>query len=163
MPENAQTLTGIAFRAAGKSVNNFPVGSNFARKLFQQGISDATAFSSFLTFPLSSTPVVQPYGARTSHGSSTLILFVVFLGRDGGGGEEQGKPPKTMAMILFPLRPCNPGKEPSPPPKIKLTNEARQRNKDAMFLLTTEFQHEGHSFMRGLQWVQAPSPFKVFV
>ena len=38
-PENAQTLTGVVFRAAGKSVNNFPAASKFAGKLFQQGIS----------------------------------------------------------------------------------------------------------------------------
>ena len=33
--------TGIAFRAAGKSVKNFPAVSKFAGKLFQQGISDS--------------------------------------------------------------------------------------------------------------------------
>ena len=41
LPESAQTLAGIAFRAAGKSVRNFPAASRFARKLFQQGISDS--------------------------------------------------------------------------------------------------------------------------
>ena len=52
LPESAQTLAGIAFRAAGKSVRNFPAASKFARKLFQQGLLDrltATAFSSFLS------------------------------------------------------------------------------------------------------------------
>ena len=37
LPESAQTLAGIAFRAAGKSVRNFPAASKFARKLFQLG------------------------------------------------------------------------------------------------------------------------------
>ena len=41
LPEDAQTLAGIAFRAAGKSLRNFPAASKFARKLFQQGISDS--------------------------------------------------------------------------------------------------------------------------
>ena len=34
VPENAQTLAGIAFGAAGKSVKNFPAASKFAAKLF---------------------------------------------------------------------------------------------------------------------------------
>ena len=53
LPENAQTLAGIAFRAAGKSGNNFPAASKFARKLFQQGISDSRSlleFSDLLRF-----------------------------------------------------------------------------------------------------------------
>ena len=33
-------MAGIAFRAAGKSVKNFPAAPNFAGKHFQQGISD---------------------------------------------------------------------------------------------------------------------------
>ena len=41
LPENAQPLTGIAFCAAGKSVNNFPAASKFAGKPFQQRISDS--------------------------------------------------------------------------------------------------------------------------
>ena len=41
LPENAQTLAGIAFRAAGKSVKNFPAASKFAGKPFQQRISDS--------------------------------------------------------------------------------------------------------------------------
>ena len=41
LPENAQTLAGIASRAAGKSVNNFPTASKFSGKPFQQGISDS--------------------------------------------------------------------------------------------------------------------------
>ena len=32
--ENAQTLAGIAFRVAGKSVKNLPAASEFAGKLF---------------------------------------------------------------------------------------------------------------------------------
>ena len=50
LPESAQTLAGIAFRAAGKSVRNFPAASKFARKLFQQGILDSHSL-------LSETPV----------------------------------------------------------------------------------------------------------
>ena len=47
LPENAQTLAGIAFRAAGKSVKNFPAASKFAGKLFQQGISDSHCLPEF--------------------------------------------------------------------------------------------------------------------
>ena len=47
LPENAQTLAGIAFRAAGKSVKNFPAASKFAGKLFQQGISDSHSLLKF--------------------------------------------------------------------------------------------------------------------
>ena len=39
--ENAQTLAGIAFRATGESVKNFPAASKFAGKLFQKGLSDS--------------------------------------------------------------------------------------------------------------------------
>ena len=39
--KNAQTLAGIASRAAGKLVNNFPGASKFTRKLFQLRISDS--------------------------------------------------------------------------------------------------------------------------
>ena len=50
LPENAQTLAGIAFRAAGKTVNNFPAASKFARKPFHwtssKELRTATAFSS---------------------------------------------------------------------------------------------------------------------
>ena len=34
IPENAQTLAGIAFRAAGKSAKNFPAALKFCRKSF---------------------------------------------------------------------------------------------------------------------------------
>ena len=37
LPENAQTLAGIAFRVAGKSVKNRPAASKFAGKRFQEG------------------------------------------------------------------------------------------------------------------------------
>ena len=47
LPENAQTLAGIAFGAAGKSVNIFPAASKFARKCFQQGISDSHGLLEF--------------------------------------------------------------------------------------------------------------------
>ena len=36
LPESAQTLAGIAFRAAGKSGNHFPAASKFAGKPFLQ-------------------------------------------------------------------------------------------------------------------------------
>ena len=45
--ENAQTLAGIEFRAAGKSVKNFPAASKFARKLYQPGISDSHSLLEF--------------------------------------------------------------------------------------------------------------------
>ena len=41
LPESAQTLAGIAFRAAGRSGKNFPAASKFAGKPFQQGISES--------------------------------------------------------------------------------------------------------------------------
>ena len=47
LPESAQTLAGIAVRAAGKSVRNFPAASKFARKLFQQGILDSHSLLEF--------------------------------------------------------------------------------------------------------------------
>ena len=48
LPE--RTLAGIAFRAAGKSVRNFPAASKFARKLFQQGNSDSHSLREFSDF-----------------------------------------------------------------------------------------------------------------
>ena len=50
LPESAQTLAGIAFRAAGKSGNNFPAASKFAGKPSSKEFWTATAFSSFLIF-----------------------------------------------------------------------------------------------------------------
>ena len=47
LPESAQTLAGIAFRAAGKSVKNFPAASKFAGKPFQQGVSDSHSLLEF--------------------------------------------------------------------------------------------------------------------
>ena len=50
VPEGAASFPAAVFLAR-KAVRNFPAASKFARKLFQQGISDshwATAFSSFL-------------------------------------------------------------------------------------------------------------------
>ena len=47
LPENAQTLAGIAFRAAGKLVNHFPAASKFAGRFFQQGISDSHSLLEF--------------------------------------------------------------------------------------------------------------------
>ena len=52
LPENAQTLAGIAFRAAGKSVRNFRAALKFARKRFQQGISDSHSLLEFSEFLL---------------------------------------------------------------------------------------------------------------
>ena len=47
LPENAQTLAGIALSAARKSANNFPAASKFARKLFLQGIWDSHSLLAF--------------------------------------------------------------------------------------------------------------------
>ena len=47
LPESAQTLAGIAFRAAGKSGNHFPAASKFAGNPFQQGISDSHSLLEF--------------------------------------------------------------------------------------------------------------------
>ena len=47
LPESAQTLAGIAFRAAGKSVKNFPAASKFAGKPFQEGVSDSDSLLEF--------------------------------------------------------------------------------------------------------------------
>ena len=44
---NAQTLAGIAFRAAEKSGTHFPAASKFAGKLFQQRISDSQSLLEF--------------------------------------------------------------------------------------------------------------------
>ena len=41
LPENAQTLAGIPFRAAGNWGKSCPAASKFAGKLFQQEISDS--------------------------------------------------------------------------------------------------------------------------
>ena len=49
LPESAQTLAGIAFRAAGKSGNRFPAALKIAGKPFQQGISDSHSLLEFLT------------------------------------------------------------------------------------------------------------------
>ena len=47
LPESAQSLAGIAFRAAGKSVQNFPAAPKFAGKPFKQGISDSHSLLEF--------------------------------------------------------------------------------------------------------------------
>ena len=47
LPESAQTLAGIACRAAGKSGNNFPAASKFSGKPFQQRISDSHSLLEF--------------------------------------------------------------------------------------------------------------------
>ena len=47
LPESAQTLASIAFRAAGKSGNHFPAAPKFAGKPFQQGISDTHSLLEF--------------------------------------------------------------------------------------------------------------------
>ena len=56
LAESAQSLAGTAFRAAGKSVKNFPAASKFAGKLVQQGFRTATAFSSVLNLQASHPP-----------------------------------------------------------------------------------------------------------
>ena len=53
LPESAQTLAGIALRAAGESVQNFPAASKFAGKLFQQRISDSHSLLEFSDYKLS--------------------------------------------------------------------------------------------------------------
>ena len=40
----------LAFRAAGKSVKNFPAASKFARKLFKQGTLDSHSLNTFLLY-----------------------------------------------------------------------------------------------------------------
>ena len=47
LPESAQTLVRIVFRAAGESGNNFPAASRFAGKPFQQGILDSHSLLEF--------------------------------------------------------------------------------------------------------------------
>ena len=47
LPESAQNLAGITFRAAGQSGKNFPAASKFAGKLFQQGSSDSHSLLEF--------------------------------------------------------------------------------------------------------------------
>ena len=49
LPESAQTLAGVAFRAAGKFVRNFPAASrNLPENFSSKEVRTATAFSSFL-------------------------------------------------------------------------------------------------------------------
>ena len=48
LPENAQTLAGIALRAAGKSVKNFQQRRNLPENFSSKEFRTATAFSSFL-------------------------------------------------------------------------------------------------------------------
>ena len=48
LPESAQTLAGIAFRAAGKSGNHFQQRRNLPENLSSREFRTATAFSSFL-------------------------------------------------------------------------------------------------------------------
>ena len=59
LPESAQTLAGIAFRAAGKSGNHFPAALKFAGKPFQQGTSDSHSlleFSDLVRFIIGTGP-----------------------------------------------------------------------------------------------------------
>ena len=79
-----QTLTGIAFRAAAKSGNNFPAASKFAGKLFQQGISDS---HSLLEFPVSRRLPRQ-------HMPTTVLVAPRGI-------------PKPMASFLAILNPCD--------------------------------------------------------
>ena len=48
LPESAQTLAGIAFRAARKSVRNFPAALKFAENFSSKEFRTATDFSSYL-------------------------------------------------------------------------------------------------------------------
>ena len=61
LPENAQTLAGIAFRAAGKSVKNFPAASKWGGgNFFTEEFRTATAFSSFLIVCVRKDPRGDP-------------------------------------------------------------------------------------------------------
>ena len=73
LPENAQTLAGLAFRATGKSVNHFPAASKFAGKLFQQGISDSHSLLEF-SEKRAQTRQIPPSEASKSRGA----LFLPF-------------------------------------------------------------------------------------
>ena len=73
LPENAQTLAGPAFRAAGKSAKNFPAASKFAGKLFEQGISDSHSLLEFSDFPRCQT--IEMNGGSTC--SRPLHSFLV--------------------------------------------------------------------------------------
>ena len=73
LPESAQTLAGIAFRAAGKSGNNFPAASKFAGKPFQQGVSDS---HSLLEFQIDGQKLKRPCASQ--EGGSMLLR------REGG-------------------------------------------------------------------------------
>ena len=59
LPESAQTLAGIAFRAAGKSGENFPAASKFAGKPFQQGVSDSHSLLKFSEHAPSLTALIR--------------------------------------------------------------------------------------------------------
>ena len=82
-------MAGIAFRAAGKSVRNFPAASKFARKLFQQGISDSHSLLEF----------------SENHRPLSLGLFRGAVFRHGGGALKQPikqpteTPTSTLALM----------------------------------------------------------------
>ena len=80
LPDNAQTLAGIAFRAAGKSVKNFPAGSKFAGKLFQQGISDSHSLLEFSEYPAECS---QQLGRDPSRNGSLNPLVLKNFPGDG--------------------------------------------------------------------------------
>ena len=75
LPENAQTLAGIAFGAAGKSVKNFPAASKFAGKLFQQGISDSHSLLEFLIIYILDGLAVAGSGPCRAGASVCLAIF----------------------------------------------------------------------------------------
>ena len=76
-PDSAQTLAGIAFRAAGTSGKNFPAASKIAGKPLQQGISDSHGLLEFSDFWLSTlaTWVSSEFAKTDMQGKWTALML----------------------------------------------------------------------------------------
>ena len=103
LPENAQTLAGIASRAAGKSGKNFPAASKFAGKPFQQGISDSHSLLELSEKHLSTlldnfrTSFPAPSGGCSDPGIIRLTrVFWNFFAQDTFDHDKSEMPPVLL-------------------------------------------------------------------
>ena len=78
----AQTLAGIAFRAAGKSVKNFPAASKIAGNFSSKEFRTATAFSSSLNGAQSFRNTKVILGRHSPQGTELPQAFLLL---EGGG------------------------------------------------------------------------------
>ena len=124
LPESAQTLAGIAFRAAGKSGNNFPAALKFfAGKPFQQGILDSHSLLELselqVLFPLPMFGVLR----RPKDMLAEYAMWMRYLGLesfmyDGAAtpscnllaklAELSGLSPTTQGILMASLAPLPP-------------------------------------------------------